>query len=159
MLLPAVIISILVILTIVVTIFLVKRSPNALKYSVKVWLTSVLISPIAIIIVWKAKDEYIFVSMIMGLILSFPGWLVFYLTTISVNKSTWTIFQKKSMLILIGILLITVTIYIPSPILVNSSSETINSILGYTSITILGIIVYKLENPEENHDKSIEPIN
>jgi hypothetical protein len=125
----------------------------ALKYTLKVWLTSVCVSPVIITLYeslrlksMSASDDAVFVifAIIFGGIFSMPCAVLLWLTTHGVLKTSLNNEAQKTVLTFIGAALTGL------PVVLINGNLSLNNAIGYMTtlyaITIVaGIWIYRLQ--------------
>jgi len=126
---------------------------QALIYSLKIWLTAVVIAPIVTEIVdylirAGSTDEgvfyFILLSIPYGLLLSLPCWVLLWLAVYLIGKTGLSITYKKVLLSVIGLALTVLPFY-----LVFGHDDGSNTLelwiwpFSYTLVIIAGIWFYK----------------
>jgi|TARA_B110000902_G_C14204501_1_gene549097 hypothetical protein len=132
-----------------------------MRYTLKVWLFTGIISPLFIALVLgifinKSKFdsifksyEIIFLMILFGLILSLPSMILFYLIkrNLRENISNWL---KKSALSVYSFLSVWLTFYIVDKGFITKWSEQTIWVLIYSITIVLGIWILKIPKSEIN---------
>jgi len=139
---------------------------DAFRYSLKVWLTSVILSPILYVLVDSVLNPkyisgllgifgFISYSIPYGLMLSIPSWGLLWISCIFINKRTATVRLKKIILSIIGAILSLLPFYLLFHLDDdNAHEDVITWSICYSVIIIAGVWFYKL-SLNHNRDKSI----
>ena len=140
---------------------------NSLKFSIKVWLTGVLFPPIIFSLTFELALAFGFI--IIGFLFSLPSLAILYLVVKYINKSSNSVFIKKIIIGLIGLILAFIPFCmlfydtgnyghsIINPGFLNKVYKSIFSVpielyLTYCLTIIAGIIVFKLQPDLFNSD-------
>lgn len=131
---------------------------HSFKYATKVWLTSVLISPLVYFLISRTLDlrklqieavgleGFILFSIIAGLLFSLPSWTVFFFVVKFINKQPNSIIVKKTIIGLTGILLTFIPFYL---VFFKDNFEPqlnfhLKLLTSYSLTIIIGILIYQL---------------
>jgi hypothetical protein len=131
----------------------------ALKYSAKVWLTSVVLAPVCIAIIFglynlvrglvddilfELKEGLGFIGMVMvyAFIFSIPSFILLTLSVWLTDNRGWAVMKRKSILTIISIALT----LLPFVLLNFTDVVMLLYILPFLGMIVLGIWYYKIEN-------------
>ncbi|RYY33238.1 MAG: hypothetical protein EOP46_16970 [Sphingobacteriaceae bacterium] len=123
------------------------------EYSLKTWQTSVLLSPVIITIylcITQYEPEplsFILTAIVIGIIYSFPGFMVFALACRWVMSRNRTLVQQKSLMSLIGIglTLFAFYLYYTGIFIQGIMPDFILYITVYSSTIVSGIWLFKFD--------------
>ena len=126
---------------------------GCLKFALKVWATSVVITTPLLALTTNYHDYYEEGTMnffrywvfyiLFGTIFSFPSMIVFLFLANVVRKQDWSIIQKKAVLILSGIILTVAPFYILTADDM-TERDTLQLIIAYATTITAGILLYRL---------------
>ena len=127
---------------------------DASDYSLRIWLTSIIGSPILLGFLALATGTTInlailFTAFIFGLILSLPGASIFYFACRFVSKQIRHIAIIRILLSLLGALINSATFWAFNSFNVKMSDVTLAIFITYGSTTLIGIWIYKLNPANE----------
>jgi hypothetical protein len=118
---------------------------QALIFSLKVWVTAVIIGPVLYILTTRIMGqvshndiELLEISIILGGVLSIPSWLLFFIATVQINKVTYILVAKKLIITFIGIVFTLLPFY---TFFKGTPSEWS---ICYCVVIVAGIWFYKL---------------
>lgn len=130
-----------------------------MKYTIQVWLFTVFVSPLflalslGILINESSLNsilisfEMIFVMIILGLILSLPAMVVFWIIKRNL-KSDYLVWKKKMILSIYSFLSVWITFYIVHHGFITQWSEQTFWVLIYSLTIVLGIWIFKISRNE-----------
>lgn len=130
---------------------------QAIIYSLKVWLTAVLLSPLLSVILFEPFDDhnstdikgalfFILLSIPYGLVLSIPSWLLLWISVWLVNRLSTSSIKKKWMLSIIGLVLSLLPFYLIFGHDDNPVGEgAIEWAVAYCIVILAGIWFYPLK--------------
>ena len=141
------------------------ENPNILRVPLYIWLFTMITSPLILVLLFVRRLSLginqlietfpiIFPIMIIGAFISFPALFVYCSAYIKINKSNQTIFFKKFILCLIGLLLITLTLFIVfGQWIFTLNYDTYRFILAYFMPFVAFTIVYKMGDTQNGKKK------
>jgi hypothetical protein len=118
---------------------------QALIFSLKVWVTAVIIGPLLRLFTMRiigqishSDTELLEISLVIGGIVSIPSWLLLFLATVQINKIAFTLAVKKLIITFIGIIFTLLPFQV---LFVGVPSEWS---IYYCIVIVAGIWFYKL---------------
>jgi len=137
---------------------------QALIYSLKVWLTSVIVAPLLNVLIMKTLGFHVgeilsikdglsawITTSIVAMSYSIPSWLLLWLSTYKVSKYETALVTKKFILSLVGVALTCVPVWILFFNVVAMTGYIVIWSTGYGLPIVAGIWYYKLK-PEGKHN-------
>ena len=130
-----------------------------MKYVIKVWLFTIIISPLLIALVLGAiinnssfnsilnSYEIIFVMIIVGFLSSIPAMIIFWLIKRSI-KSKFTNWKEKLILSIYSFLSVWTTFYILDNGFITRWSEQTIWVLIYSLTIVIGVWIFKIPKGE-----------
>ncbi len=124
---------------------------NALEYTIRVWLTSVLFGPILLILglLMHSQGEYgiLLVAILFGAFLSIPSFFLLYFFTKYSTKLQDNIIITKCLLTIVGILLTYIPFYILNGYHLMLDGDLLSRyfFISYCIVIIFGVWFYKLK--------------
>ena len=129
---------------------------QVLIYSLKVWLTSVLLGPLlyypAQIIIEPQYPHQFHYDVKYGFIFSLPSLVVAIITVVLIKPIPTTLTVKKLLLSIVGVVLTAMPFYLLKGGWVQQGTEYL---IAYGSIIVIGIWVYRLEPMVNNNTTDI----
>ena len=128
-------------------------TPKYLSYSTKVWLTSVLLSPLLLLLSMIPFHparllEYFFTTLFIigfSIVCSVPNWLILMACTWKINAQKWTFWQKK---IILSVLCMVFTILLFMLVFHDDfvrGEDIWNLAFIYVGTLVFGIWIYDLQ--------------
>tara|TARA_R110000765_G_scaffold385533_1_gene477395 strand:- start:136 stop:537 length:402 start_codon:yes stop_codon:yes gene_type:complete len=130
-----------------------------MKYIIKIWLFTIIISPLLIALVLGAiinnssfnsilnSYEIIFVMIIVGFLSSIPAMIIFWLIKRSI-KSKFTNWKEKLILSIYSFLSVWTTFYILDNGFITRWSEQTIWVLIYSLTIVIGVWIFKIPKGE-----------
>ncbi|PQJ76705.1 hypothetical protein [Polaribacter glomeratus] len=130
-----------------------------MKYVIKVWLFTIIISPLIIALILGViinessfdsilnSSEIIFVMIIIGLLSSMPAMIIFWLIKRSL-KSKFSNWKDKIILSLYSFSSVWITFYIVDNGFITKWSEQTIWVLIYSLTIVLGVCIFKINKKE-----------
>tara|TARA_R110000868_G_scaffold252561_2_gene509258 strand:- start:34 stop:435 length:402 start_codon:yes stop_codon:yes gene_type:complete len=132
-----------------------------MKYVIKVWLFTIIISPLLIALILGAiinnssfdsilsSYEIIFVMIIVGFLSSIPAMVIFWFIKRSL-KSKYSNLTEKIILSLYAFLSVWITFFIVDNGFVTKWSEQTIWVLIYSVTIVIGVLIFKINRIEKN---------
>ncbi|MEG3660198.1 hypothetical protein V5097_22500 [Arenibacter palladensis] len=132
-----------------------------MKYVIKVWLFTIIISPLLIALILGAiinnssfdsilsSYEIIFVMIIVGFLSSIPAMVIFWFIKRSL-KSKYSNLTEKIILSLYAFLSVWITFFIVDNGFVTRWSEQTIWVLIYSVTIVIGVLIFKINRIEKN---------
>jgi cyanate permease len=130
-----------------------------MKYIIKIWLFTIIISPLLIALVLGAiinnssfnsilnSYEIIFIMIIVGFLSSIPAMIIFWLIKRSI-KSKFTNWKEKLILSIYSFLSVWTTFYIVDNGFITRWSEQTIWVLIYSLTIVIGVWIFKIPKGE-----------
>ena len=131
-----------------------------MKYTVKVWIFTILISPILLLLLWCISSPsqidstikawpIIFYMIPFGLVLSSPAILFFGLIQREISNKV-TNFNAKNILSLYSFLYVWITFYILEKNFVAGDIHELSWAISYSLTIVIGVWIFKLKKDDNN---------